>query len=285
MWYNLNMMERKLKEDEFIHITDGNWTTLASAPDGYYEKLSASWQRPRARIKNIDMTYRSLNYLSSIGLFSDNREQDGKGWRELSYVECVYLTLVSELRQFNTKAETIQRVFNAFNKDVEPKEAMVYSGVWLDAFMLIHCLHTEVYLIINPNGEVRFLDAGSAFFYLEYENRSGVIFIPLSTIVNKFRRRNNLKHIEIKYDIFSDGLKNSERDMVIEARKLGENEKLEYTKKKRGGLITTSQKIDKEMLKELSSLVDEDFGSIKAVKEGGKVVSAQKEVRNLVIDD
>lgn len=285
MWYNLSMTEKKLKEDEFIHITDGNWTTLASAPDGYYEKLSASWQQPRARIKNIDMTYRSLNYLSSIGLFPDNREQDGKGWRELSYVECIYLTLVSELRQFNTKAETIQRVFNAFNKSVKPKEAMVYSSVWLDAFMLIHCLHTEAYLTINPNGEVRFLDAGSAFFYLEYENKSGVILIPLSTVVNKFRMRNNLKHIEIKYDIFSDGLKNSERDMVIEARKLGENEKLEYVKKKRGGLITTSQKIDKEMLKELSSLVDEDFGSIKAVKEGGKVVSAEKEVKNLVIDD
>ena len=123
------MAEKKLKENEFIHLTDGNWVTLATAPDGFYEKLSASWQQPRARIKNINMTYRSLNYLSSIGLFSNNREEAGKGWRELSYAECIYLTLVSELRRFNVKAETIQRIFNAFRKKVNPDEAMVYSSV------------------------------------------------------------------------------------------------------------------------------------------------------------
>ena len=231
------------------------------------------------------MTYRSLNYLSSIGLFPDNREEDGKGWRELSYVECIYLTLVSELRRLNVKAETIQRIFNAFSKKVKSKEAMVYSSVWLDVFMLTHCLHSEVYLTINPNGEVRFLDTGSAFFYLEYENRSGVIFIPLSTVINKFRLRNNLKQIEIKYNVFSNGLKNSERSMVIGSRQLEDGEKMEVIKKRQGALITTSKKVDEELFSKISSLVDEDFGSIKASKEGGKVVSAQKEVKNLVIDD
>ena len=276
MWYNLCMAEKKLQEDEFVYLTDGNWTTLASASDGYYEQLSASWQQPRARIKNVDMTYRSLNYLSSIGLFPDNREEDGKGWRELSYTECIYLTLVSELRRFNVKAETIQRVFNAFSKKVKTKEVMVYSSVWLDVFMLTHCLHSEVYLTINPNGEVRFLDTGSAFFYLEYENKSGVIFIPLSTVINKFRLRNNLKQIEIKYNIFSDGLKNSERSMVMGSRQLEDGEKMEVIKKRQGALITTSKKVDEELFSKISSLVDEDFGSIKASKEGGKVVSAQK---------
>lgn len=279
------MAEKKLKEDEFVHLTDGNWVTLATAPDGFYEKLSASWQQPRARIKNIDMTYRSLNYLSSIGLFSDSREEDGKGWRELSYVECIYLTLVSELRRLNVKAETIQRIFNAFSKKVNPNDVMVHSSVWLDAFMLIHGLHSEVYLTVNLDSEVRFLDAGNTFFYMEYENKTGLILIPLSTVINKFRLRNNLKQIEIKYNMFSDGLKKSELDLVMTARQLNDNERLEFVKKKNGGLITTNQKIDKEILKELSSLVDEDFGSIKAVKEGGKVVSAEKEVKNLVIDD
>ena len=132
--------------------------------------------------------------------------------------------------------------------------------------MLIHSLHSEVYLIINLDGEVRFLDAGSTFFYMEYENKTGVIFIPLSTVINKFRLRNSFKQIEIKYNMFSDGLKKSEMDLIMTARHLGDNERLEFVKKKNGGLITTNQKIDKEMFKELSSLVDEDFGSIKAVK-------------------
>lgn len=279
------MAEKKLKEDEFVHLTDGNWVTLATAPDGFYEKLSTSWQQPRARIKNIDMTYRSLNYLSSIGLFSDSREEDGKGWRELSYVECIYLTLVSELRRLNVKAETIQRIFNAFSKKVNPNDVMVHSSVWLDAFMLIHGLHSEVYLTVNLDGEVRFLDAGNTFFYMECENKTGLILIPLSTVINKFRLRNNLKQIEIKYNVFSDGLKNSERSMVIDSRQLEDGEKMEVIKKRQGALITTSKKVDEELFSKISSLVDEDFGSIKASKEGGKVVSAQKEVKNLVIDD
>ena len=285
MVYNLTMHEAKHGNTDFIHLTDGMLCSLASAPDGVYSGCAKTWQKQIARIKNVDLTYRSLNYLSSIGLFTEKRDEDGRGWRGLSFVECIYLDLVSELRRFNVKATTLQAVYKAFSQEVEPSKAAVLQSVWLDALILIHCLSTEVYLFIDADGKVDFCDAGSAFFYAHISNTGSAIVIPLSSIVNKFRLRNNLKTVTIEHDMFDTGLKSSELDMVMEIRNLDENERVEYVKKKKGGLIVSSKPIEKDKLDIFSSMVDEDFGSITINKENGKVVQARKEKRNLVIDD
>lgn len=279
------MHEVKHENTNFIHLTDGMLCSLASAPDGVYSGCAKTWQKQIARIKNVDVTYRSLNYLSSIGLFTEKRDEDGRGWRGLSFVECIYLDLVSELRRFNVKATTLQAVYKAFSREVEPSKATVLQSVWLDALILIHGLNTEVYLFIDDEGRVDFCDPGSASIYMRISNRGSAIVIPLSSIVNRFRLRNNLETITIEHDMFDTGLKSSELDMVMEIRNLDENERVEYVKKKKGGLIVSSKPIEKDKLDIFSSMVDEDFGSITINKENGKVVQARKEKRNLVIDD
>ena len=80
---------------------------LMFVPIDIRKKMAEIWSEPRIRPKSDRVTYRFINYLDETGLLPDNRNGDDSGWRRFSIRDCIYIELVSALRDFNVKAAYI----------------------------------------------------------------------------------------------------------------------------------------------------------------------------------
>lgn len=255
---------------------------LLSIQPTTYQKIAEKWQAKTARVKDSGVTYRFLNYLSTTGVFPETRENANKGWRKLSYVDCFLITLISKLRKFGINTNTIKLLSKIFSQPIPPKYAQHNSNIWLDIMIALHC-GIDIQLFIDENCNIAFYDS----VYAELHNSeltNGTLRINLLKPLNELRKNNGLKQIELKeinYGIDSKSETSASKLTAFldeEILDMNSSSTIMIRKKPSGKFIverTSERKNNKRLNDILSSMVEEDFGSINAQIEGGKVVSIQ----------
>jgi hypothetical protein len=269
-----------------IVITDPTERKLLSASDEVRKKLGFYWSKPSARMSDNNATYRFVNYLDQSGLLNDNRTKNSPGWRSFSYVDCIYLELVLAMREFGVKTDTIHYFYKLFSQQYSDEKAEYLGILWLDILMCVHCgIEMEVIINSDATNNPQVVDPlGMVLFGIGATG--GQIRISLSTMVNNVRERNGMSPIEIKMFFGEMPLSEDEIEAVVNmhAMKPDDKSKLVISKKKTGTLIEKkyTETINENIDKRLSSLVDEEFGSINAQVEGGKVVRVQKTAKKFI---
>ena len=255
---------------------------LLSIEPATYQKIAERWQAKTARVKDSGATYRFLNYLSTTGVLPDTRKNTNKGWRKLSYVDCFLITLITKLRKFGINVDTVKLIAKVFTQPIPPEFAKHNSNIWLDVMIALHC-GVDMQLFIYENGNIAFYDDTYAELH-NAESTNGILRINLSEPLNELRKSHGLQPIIVKntneniknvsgiktseiMDFLDNSLSHMDNKATIKIRK---NANGKYTIEQ-----TTEKTINPKLNMILSSMVEEDFGSINALKEGGKVVSIQ----------
>lgn len=287
MWYNFimktNLVSRTEKAE--IYFSDSSEINLINVDDDLRKKLGSNWSLGLARIKNNDVTYRFVNYLTTTGLLSDNREKNGSGWRKLSYVDCIYLELVLALRKLGVKVDIIKYLYNTFSERYTPEHA-IYMGLdWLDILITVHC-GVEMEVIIDVDSSQPLICDTPMMVLFGTRKTNGQIRVSLSAMVNNVRQRNKMTPIAIRQSFGQSGLSNDEFEAVMGVRHLENNDTLTIRRRKNGMHFERikQEKMNEDLMEQLSSLVGEEFGSISAQTEGGKVVSVKRSIKKVIRD-
>jgi len=268
-------------------ISDGTEANLVGVPEEPRQKLAKSWSKALVRIPDEVASYRFINYLTSTGLLDDRREVAGKGWRKFSYVECLYLNIVVALRKFGVKAEHIKPIYELFSRPYDDQKRARYMGLdWLDVLIAVHC-GTEFELLVQEDGQVLLLDP--PMMYLFGTNATeGSLRISLSAIVNKLRISNGMQQVKINRNFGKLPLRKAEMDTITAMRDLKHGqEALRVRRTSSGGILLDKDKVEDvsgAFAEQLSSLIDENFMTVQAIKRDGKVVNVKKTTQTLYND-
>ena len=150
----------------------------------------------------------------------------------------------------------------------------------------LHC-GIDIQLFIDENCNIAFYDS----IYAELHNSeltNGTLRINLLKPLNELRENNGLKQIELKeinYGVHNKSETSASKLTAFldeEIPNMNSGSTIMIRKKLSGKFMveqTSERKNDKRLNDMLSSVVEEDFGSIKAQKEGGKVVSIQTSLK------
>lgn len=251
------------------------------------KKLAKVWTEPKIGLKNGSATYRFINYLDETGLLPDSRNGSKAGWRRFSIRDYIYLDIVMALRKFNVKAEQIRPVFEVFsqpyNNDDDAKNG---KSDWLD-IMISVTAGDEIELIIDEGLGTVFCDPLSATIFAT-DTTEGMLRVSISKIMNKFRKANNLKEIEVKKSFGDIGLflSKSEMNAILDIRSMNEKDVLTLVKKKKGLLSTleSDADIDENIAEKINSIIPEEYASVSAVKRDKEVVNLKTSTTNLYED-
>ncbi len=245
-------------------------------------KLGNNWSQKKVNVKNIG-TYRFINYLTTTGLLADDRKIAGKGWRKLSYVDCIYLELVLALRRLNVKADKIKYLFEIFSEEYNETKCDYMELSWLDILLSVH-FGIEMELLINNENEEPIICDPSMMMLFGNIATKGQIRVSLSALINSARERSNLKPIEIKYHFGNLDINCNEIETISDIRSLSKKESIVIKKQEKGILIEKNKNLisDDDLIKKFSDLVEEEFGSITIQKEGGKIVNIHKTIKKIL---
>lgn len=110
-------------------------------------------------ISATDASYRVINHWSNVGLFEDERSEK-KGWRKFSGVDVVWLTILSELRQYGLPLEKLKNSYKTLIKDEDKL---------LEFCIFLVLMSRAIYLIVFQDGTIEAATKGS----LEYSEFQG----------------------------------------------------------------------------------------------------------------
>ena len=251
------------------------------------KKLAKVWTEPRIGLRSENATYRFINYLDETGLLPASRNGNKAGWRKFSIRDYIYLDIVVALRKFNVKAEQIRPVFEVFSQPYnDDGDAKKGKSDWLDIMISVNA-GDEIELIIDEELGTVFFDPLSASIYAT-DSTEGMLRVSISKIMNKFRKANGLKEIEVKKSFGDIGLylSKSEMNAVLDMRKMSEKDVLTLVKKKKGLLSTleSDADIDENTAEKINSIIPEEYASVSAVKRDKEVVNLKTSTTNLYED-
>ncbi len=204
------------------------------------------------------------------------------GWRTFSYVDCIYLELVIALRKMGVKSDTLKYLYPIFS---EPFIAG-RTTIWLDILICVH-VGVEIEVFVDGENGVPLLADPSFAHNLGTSATGGQIRVSMSEVVNVVRERNGMKPIKIKVSMSKLNLKEDETEAIESMREMSEQETITIRKRSKGTLIekSSAENVNGEIARKLAPLVGEEFGSINAQVEGGKVVSVRKTAKKVIPKD
>lgn len=97
------------------------------------------------RIKDTDLTYRTINHWEQVKLISSKREKESE-WRKFSFIDLVWLRIISKIRDLNLPIETIKKIKRSVVLDL--------SGLHYFEFLLFLSTNKEIplCLVAFPDG-------------------------------------------------------------------------------------------------------------------------------------
>ena len=113
------------------------------------DRLRRDWHEPKVGANDLKIGSRSINYYEAIGLIRDPRGGEKKGWRKYSYIECVYLSIVRELRHYGINTDYIKTFYDTFVKDDDE--------LFTNSILLAH-LGYKMTIVIGPNQKEHIFD-------------------------------------------------------------------------------------------------------------------------------
>jgi DNA-binding transcriptional MerR regulator len=129
------------------------------------------------RVRNDDLTYRTINHWHESGLINDDRK-DAKGWRKFSLVDSIWLQVLIELRQFGVPIKTLLNTKAHLERIEDSKHGICRMPI-LEYYMLT-AMQSEVpiYLLIFKDGEAHVATKNE----LEISKQAGTIGSTYITI-------------------------------------------------------------------------------------------------------
>ena len=243
------------------------------------DRLRHDWHEPKVGANDLKIGSRSINYYEAIGLIRDPRGGEKKGWRRYSYIECVYLSIVRELRHYGIDTDYIKTFYDTFVKDDDE--------LFTNSILLAH-LGYKMTIVIEPNQKEHIFDTNDLVnreSEKEDSLRSSEIRVNLTSIV---RKTNNLiagQLLPLEPDFWyneelnDEGLKTLRNDwseqenMLIDRfRSLKPEESFTVKRTKKGDTYTEYTEyfeIDKKLEKSLVDVAG-DYSEITIRTSGGK---------------
>lgn len=241
----------------------------------------------RFTVSDTDITYRQINYLDKDGLLGIDARKNGKGWRNFSIKEVIYLFLIIELKKYGFTQDKLRPICHTMLIATKEETPNKY---FFDEAITVCLTGVEVNIVARSDGSIAFFDPGFfAMFQNGYLFRSADelshIQICLNDLVNKAFEMMNKQPFEVKYSVAISYLDNiradnanklSEKELkVVEA--LRNNDYLSIEVRKQNGELQT-MKVDKieQYLATQTNLTNiianKDYIDLRLVKRDGKVV-------------
>lgn len=154
------------------------------------KKVINVFRNKKYRIRDTNLTYRTINHWEQIKLINSKRENDSE-WRKFNFLDLVWLRIISKLRDLNLPLETIKAIKRSITLDL--------SGLYYQDFLLYLSIELEIPLCL-----IAFPD-GSAVIATHKELTKSIeggfiesqfIYIDISEILNQIPRTPYLSILE-----------------------------------------------------------------------------------------
>lgn len=121
--------------------------------------ISAALNVKDCRIKDLPMTYRTINHWESLGLIDCDRKE-GTEWREFSVMDRLWLYTIEALREFGLSLDRVKNAKNIFFSPIDNYAFSIMEYYTSCAYILLE----HVFLIVFSDG------FAIPLTYSEYQN-------------------------------------------------------------------------------------------------------------------
>jgi len=149
--------------------------------------ISAALNAKDCRIKDLPMTYRTINHWESLGLIDCDRKE-GTEWREFSVMDQLWLYTIDALREFGLSLDRIKNAKNIFFTPIDKYPFSIMEYYTSCAYILLE----HVFLIVFSDG------FAIPLTYSEYQNALKAnwirnhVQISINEIIQKIFQDQNL---------------------------------------------------------------------------------------------
>lgn len=286
MWYNISMDEELLR----TLWSDSVEMNLLSVSDDVRVKLGKSWSSPKVSFDKLSDNFkRKIENLDSQNLLWIKWLDPKSGIRKLSYVELLYLEMLTILDDLKVDNSIKKKLFTFFEQSYDEDRAkMVYAIEWLDALLSVHYGYDIEFII--QKGDISAYDIVTSTFMTG--PTLGQIRISLSAIVNKINKRLGVREVRIRRGFGDIPLTSSEIDVVIGSRDLKptQEEMIQISKTNSNKILVKNSKIsdlgDNISLEEAmkmykDKLKSNEFADIETIQRNGKIVKFREQTQKL----
>ena len=226
MVYNLIMPDRKSK-NPFI-------TSRARAENlelfGKVFKANRLFNEREYTVGDTDLSYRVINHWDKNNLLPDGVKST-KGWRKFSFIELVWLKLVTHLRNFGfslKKISEIKKQVMAYNETNDVYPVLEWPAVQAWRSDISPCL------VVLADGSAGVADS-LEIELMKYQKQQDMLLIPLKSIFTEMgitpKKAALLTPLNLdlkEMDLLSD-IKDGKFDTIVVKLKNGKIERLEKT--------------------------------------------------------
>jgi DNA-binding transcriptional MerR regulator len=183
------------------YLTDTDWFDYQFICGFLYENHSVKefLNEPQYKIGDEAISSRVLKHWHDTGILEDNRPK-GKGWRKFSFTEVVWISIVSQLRNFGLDLKKIKKVkeyLDTFNSTENQSQCPLLD------FYIAHCMTSTmpIKLLVFDTGEALIgrqvaIDLAVQYGFI----KDDYISIDIAKLINK---RFKGKKIETDYSNYS----------------------------------------------------------------------------------
>lgn len=142
------------------------------------------------RIKDTDLTYRTINHWEQIKLINSKRENDND-WRKFSSLDLLWLNIISKLRELNLPLETIKSIKRSITLDLAGLhyfEFLMYLSIGLDEPLCLVAFPDGSATVATQKEFIRSVEGGM----IEHQ----FIYINISELLNQTPRSPYLSILE-----------------------------------------------------------------------------------------
>ena len=226
---------------------------------------------------DANITPRTINYWSEIGLFDKNNQIADNKWHKFSFVDIVFILIVAKLRDFGMNLEKIKTTKRDLYKLValtddndqtifESRLSVIETAILL-AFSLQN--HGNVYLLIENSGQATYFMDESFCLNRDRETLPDTyIYLNLNDLLHKNQIVGTLmakmQKMPQKHTLTSN------EKQVLDVLRQNNTEQIDITKDSKNGKL-----LYMKTLKNITNAqIDENtgFGEIREIKQNGKVL-------------
>lgn len=241
---------------------------------GIGKKFVEMFHEKKYRIKDTDLTYRTINHWEQIKLINSKREKDNN-WRKFSSLDLLWLNIISKLRELNLPLETIKSIKRSVTLDLDGLhyfEFLIYLSMGIEAPLCLVAFPDGSAVIVTKKELARSIEGGfieSQFIYVDIsELLSQTPRSPYLSILEKpiLATKEEAKILKIIKDIQNKG----DAKFSIETK----NKKPVKLEVETLFIRPTNESDIKTFLQDIKELskIDDKYVDILIHKEDGKIV-------------
>ena len=142
---NVHKQSRLVRSD----VWDIAFSEFNSELDKRFSKVKAQILEKRFTVKDSGATYRLINHWAEVGIIDDSYRENNQGWRKLSFIDLIWVYVLTVLRRFGMPLDKLIRSF----------QSTFYSPANLSEcwpileFSILRCLQRDpVFIIVFSDG-------------------------------------------------------------------------------------------------------------------------------------